>query len=56
MEVVFGVFVDLGLRDFFGEDLAGGEGVSRGDSCGDRSEFISIAVSETENRRHPRFL
>lgn len=46
MEVVLGNLVDLGLRDLFGDALAGGEGVSRGDSCGERSELMSMAVSE----------
>jgi len=46
VEVVLGNLVDLGLRDLFGDALAGGEGVSRGDSCGERSELMSMAVSE----------
>ena len=48
MEVVLGNLLFLGLRDFFGEVLAGGEGVSRGDSCGDRSELMSIMIAGLE--------
>lgn len=46
MEVLLGNLVDLGLRDLLGDALAGGEGVSRGDSCGERRELMSMAVSE----------
>lgn len=48
MEVVLGYFVDLGLRDLFDDALAGGEGVPRGDSCGERSELMSMAISEVK--------
>ena len=50
MEVVFGNFVDLGLRAFFSEALAGGDGVSRGDSCGERSELMSMTVSAVKGQ------
>ncbi len=48
MEVVLGNFVDLGLRVFFGEGLTGVERVSRGNSWGERSELISMLVSEAK--------
>ena len=47
-EVVLGTFVDFGFRDFLGEALPGGEGVSRGDSCGERSELMFIVTTKQE--------
>ena len=46
MEAALANLVDFGRRAFLGEGLAGGEGVSRGDSCGERSELMSMAVFE----------
>ena len=48
MEVVLGTFVDFGLLAFFVEALVGGDGVSRGDSCGERSEFMSMTLSKVK--------